>query len=134
MSQSFSFPHISDDEYLARFILRSNHVRADNSVRPDAFIPFPWPDLSVTRHRDLDPEELWEIGRAVAAERPATLYGRADIEASFVLKQSLTLNPTETPKNHVNIGGWPADKPAQKIVAQELAAEAIFVPKPNLAD
>ncbi|MEX2120214.1 MAG: hypothetical protein WD847_11520 [Pirellulales bacterium] len=29
--------------------------------------------------------------------------------------------------NHANIGGWPMDKPAQKIIALEIAATAVFL-------
>ena len=51
---------MSDDESLARFILRQNQIRSDQTVKPDAFIPYPWPDLSVTRHLGLTDDELWE--------------------------------------------------------------------------
>jgi hypothetical protein len=45
------------------------------------------------------------------------------------LKKSLCIEPIPEPKNHANITGWPADKPSQKIISQELAAEARFVSK-----
>jgi hypothetical protein len=132
MTEATSLPAVSDEEQLARFILRRNQIRSDQTVKPDAFIPYPWPDLSVTRHLGLSESELWSIGETTADERPATLYGRADVQASTFRKQSLILSPTQTPKNHVNIGGWPSDKPAQKIIAQEIAAEAIFVPHSDM--
>jgi len=37
--------------------------------------------------------------------------------------------PTAGNPNHANVSDWPADKPAQKIIAQELAAKAKFAAK-----
>lgn len=121
---------VSDDELLARFIFQRNHIRSDQTVKANAFIPHPWPNLSVTRHVGLTKEELWEAGREIAEERPATLYGRADVHASTITTQSLNIVPTATPRNHANITGWPPDKPSQKMIAQEIAAAAQFVPPP----
>lgn len=129
MSNKAELPPIVDDELLARFVLFSNWIRQDQTVRPDAFIPYPYPDLSVTHHRELSEFDLWQIGQNVADERPLKLYGRADIRAITVKAQSLHIEPTPTPKNHANIIDWPADKPGQKIIAQEIAATARFVPK-----
>jgi hypothetical protein len=120
----------SADELLARFIFQSNHIRGDHSVKQNAFIPYPKPNLSVTRHLGLAESELWEIGRKMADSRPATLYGRADVHASTITAQSLKIVPTATPRNHANITGWPPDKPSQKIIAQEIAAAAQFVASP----
>jgi len=125
-----ALPPVSEDEWMARFILFRHWIRkSDPSVRPDAFIPHPHPGLSVTRHIDLSEAELWRIGQEIPDKRPATLYGRADLQAISVIKKSLHIVPTPEPKNHANITGWPADKPSQKIIAQEIAAEARFIPK-----
>lgn len=125
-------PTVADDEQLARFILFSNWIRiVDQTVKPDAFIPHPHPDLSVTRHKNLSEQELWQIGQGIAATRPATLYGRADIRATVIRQQALEIapKPVANNPNHANVIGWPADKPAQKSIAQELAAKAHFVPR-----
>ena len=130
---------IPDAEKLARFVLSADHLRADGTVRPNAFIPHPHPDLSVTRHAELPERELWSRGHAVAAEvrakltRLLPLLGRADVTADVYLKQTLRLESAPVPGNpeHVNITGWPADKPAQKIIAQEIAVRAHFVPVPT---
>jgi len=129
-----ALPPVSEDEWMARFILFRHWIRkSDPPVRPDAFIPHPYPDLSVTRHMDLLEAELWQIGQEIADKRPATLYGRADLQAISVIKKSLRIVPTPEPKNHANITGWPADKPSQKIIAQEIAAEARFVPNSDFS-
>lgn len=126
---------VEDNEWLARFVLFSKWVRGsgpDKTIRPDAFIPHPYPDLSVTRHKNLSAQELWRVGRNIAELRPATLYGRADIYTAEVRQQSLDVEPRPVANNpnHATVIGWPTDKPAQKIVAQELAARACFVPMP----
>ena len=118
-------------ELLARFVLFSRWIRSDGTVRADALVPWPWPELSVTRHRALAVSELWELGQDVADQRPATLYGRADVVAADVMRHSLRVEPTHEPKNHANIVGWPVDKPAQKMIAQEIASRATYVPFPG---
>ena len=124
---------VADEEQLARFILYSKWIRSsDQTARPDAFIPHPYPDLSVTRHLNLSEEALWKAGQHVADARPATLYGRADIYAAAARRQHLKIDPAPVPKNpnHANITGWPEDKPAQKIIALELAANSVYRAKP----
>lgn len=115
-------------ELLARFVLFSRWIRSDGMVRADAFVPWPWPELSVTRHQGLSESELWQLGQSVADQRPATLYGRADVVSAEITRHSLRIEPTREPKNHANILGWPAEKPMQKMIAQEIAARATYVP------
>lgn len=117
---------VTADEQLARFILQRSHLRQDGTVKQDAFIPHPWPDLSVTRHLQLTERELWSIGQNVARQTAKTLHGRADVRASDfqrhrlrVIKARVEGNP-----NHANVTGWPTEKPAQKIIAQQIAAAA----------
>lgn len=117
-------------ELLARFVLFKKWFRrSDQTVKSDAFIPHPYPDLSVTAHGKLTETELWRIGQDIADNRPATLYGRADVKASTARNQSLYVvpKPTKDNPNHVHINGWPPDKAAQKSIAQQLAAEATYV-------
>ena len=131
MNEDTSLPQVTDDELLARFVLFQGWIRtSDSTVRPDAFVPYPYPDLSVTRHLGLSESDIWQIGQTVASSRPATLHGRADIQALHVKRQSLRIVPTPEPRNHANVMGWPKDKPAQKIIAQELAAVAQYLPNP----
>ena len=119
---------IAGGELLARFILQSSHIRQDHTVKPDAFIPHPYPDLSVTRHLELSEAQIWAIAVEVARSIPKTLYGRADIRAHVFRSQGLEVIAAPVPKNpnHSNVIGWPAGKPAQKIVAQQIAASAGF--------
>lgn len=99
--------------------------------------PVPHLDLSTTRRNGIELHELWEIGRAIAAnrldseKRAATLYGRADVFAGIFSKNNLAMTIDLFPKNHVNIIGWPADKSSLMRIAKEIAASAVFVPIPK---
>ncbi|MBI3477366.1 MAG: hypothetical protein HY010_16660 [Acidobacteria bacterium] len=123
---------VASYEILARFILFNRWIRNDGTVKPDAFIPHPYPDLSVTRLKYLPEQEVWRIGQSIAGARPATLYGRADIPAAEARRRTLDVEPRPVADNpnHAVVVGWPDDRPAQKIIAQELAVEARFVPRP----
>ena len=117
---------IGDSETLARFVFFNRWVRDDKTMRPDAFIPHPYPDLSVTRHIGLTEAEIWQLGEVARGIRTLPLIGRADMTTEQVRNQSLQINPDEPPRNHAIIVGWPADKPSQKIKAQAIAADARF--------
>lgn len=117
---------VLSDEQLARFILHRSHLRQDRTVKPDAFIPHPWPNLSVTRHSHLSETELWNIARNVAQQTAKVLHGRADVQASDFEQHALQVIAvplTENP-NHANVSGWPLEKSAQKAIAQEIAQMA----------
>ena len=120
-----------DHELLARFILRKDYVRFDKTVKPNAFIPPKNLQLSVTRHLSLTVELIWRAGEEVAAIQNLPLHGRADIECSHVTKLGLIAraSPLPTNSNHADIIAWPDDKPAQKLLAQELAANSTYVSK-----
>jgi hypothetical protein len=126
-----SVPSVADGELLARFVLYGRWVRADRTVKPDAFIPHPHPDLSVSRHTGISEDELWQLGQAVANARPATLYGRADVEAQNIKSVSLKIEPSEPPKNHANITGWPLEKSQQKNIAQQIVVFAHYSAMPS---
>ena len=124
---------IEDDELLARYVMQSNHIRkSDKTAKPDAFVPYPYSDASVTRHINIPEEKVWQHGENVAAAQKKTLYGRADFPAVSPRGVSLDViaNPTDDNPNHANVTGWPNDKPSQKIMAQEIAAEANYLTNP----
>jgi hypothetical protein len=134
MSDGENVPPIDADEWLARFIHYQRYIRQDGTVRADAFIPHPYRDLSVTRHLQLSERELWGIGRDVARQINKTLHGRVDAQVFVFQKQQLRVvaDPVlPSNPNHANVIGWPEEKPAQKIVAQQIAAEASKVLTPS---
>lgn len=123
---------VAADEWLARYILRKEQMRADGTLKPDPFRPYKRVELSVTRHLGLEQEEIWEAGRSVAKETGTTLQGRADVQAHVYAKQRLRAIPKPLPNNlnHADVVDWPAEKPAQKEIALLIARDASFKPKP----
>ena len=122
-----------NEELLARFIVQSNHVRGDQTVRPQAFMPHPERlDMSMTKHDGRNESNVWRIGGDIARARipSKTLYGRADIKTTDI-PNSLSVQPAPVAENqdHMNIIGWPKDKSAQISLAQQIALRAGFIPK-----
>ena len=100
-------PPVAEDELLARYILSSRHIRSsDNTVKPEAFMPHPHTELSLTRHIQATPEELWHEGERIAALRNLQLYGRADALVTAFTDQTLTVvaAPILENPNHANAG------------------------------
>ena len=125
-------PLVAANELLARFITVKRWLRSDRTVRQDAFIPPKDLQLSVTRHMKLSAQELWAVGQRVVDQltgrSSALLCGRADLHVHQVSSRELNTEaaPLVDNPNHAHITGWPAEKPAQKILAQELAAASVF--------
>lgn len=132
MSDGRTLPPVESNEWLARFILRRTHLRQDRTVKQDAFIPHPYPDLSVTRHIQLSETQIWDIGQDVARQIRKPLLGRADVQVFIFQLQKLRVvaEPLSENPNHANVVRWPAEKPAQKIIAQQIAAAAGRALKP----
>ncbi len=119
-------------EVLSRFIMQTNWCRpSDNHVRYAAFMPNPKNgETSVFRISGISDREIWEIGhREVELRRDKPVLGRADVGSSFVVTKGLNVVPSEPPVRHANIVGWPEEKSEQRLIALELAAEAIFFKK-----
>jgi hypothetical protein len=134
MLDAAQIPAVSSDEKLARFVVASRHVgQSTNTLKPDAFMPYPRVELSVTRHREATEDELWHEGNRVAAIRSATLYGRADVSATAFEDEGLSVVAKPIPENpnHADVINWPADKPFQKLKATEIASKSLFVAKPG---
>lgn len=121
---------VHNKEQLARFVLYKRWVRQEGTIKPDAFMPPPDLNLSVTRHAALSHEQLWARGRSVAEFREKTLYGRADVSVNSVRSTKLDAirHPVDGNPEHAHIVGWPTDKPARKSMAQQLAALAQYMP------
>ena len=129
-------PEVGLDELLSRFILTRQYVNQQTyQLKPAAFVPHPYEELSVTRHREATDDEIWSVGLGIAALQQKTLHGRGEAPAAVFIQQKLKAiaDPIAGNPNHVNITNWPsaADKPAQKLIAQEIAAVARFVPTPE---
>jgi hypothetical protein len=120
-------PPVDDSELLARYVMQSGHFRkSDRTVKPELFMPHPYQDLSVTRHRDATLTELRALGVHIAEERKRTLYGRADIRTidCHIGKVKVVEDPLPENSNHADIRGFPSEKADQKAIALKLVEAA----------
>lgn len=132
MSDAPAASPVAPEELLARMVFATRHFRpSDNTAKPEAFLPPPNLELSVSRHLDLSEQEIWQCGRDIAVQRGKPLYGRADVRALIPLANSLQVIPDPPPRNHALISGWPPDKSAQMSIAQEIAAASRFLRNPE---
>jgi len=129
-----NIPPVEKTELLARYVMQNGHFRSDHTVKPNLFIPHPYQELSVNRHRGATEAEIWQAGVNVATQQQRTLYGRSDILTSDCLVDSLrvTAQPFPDSPNHADIEGWPTAKEDQKAIALKLAASATkLIPPPS---
>jgi len=136
-------PDIQPDELLSRCVLSSKYIRAAISddkakgrVKAGAFIPHPYNDLSVNRHKSSSLEEVWQLCHQVARQTQKNLYGRAEVCAEAFSSQGLVVNPAPIRHdnndglppnpNHAVVVNWPAEKSAQLTLAQNIADECRF--------
>ena len=125
MLDASNIPDVDAQELLSRFILSSKHFSRDQSrVKPDAFMPPPNRELSVTRQNMIAEPDLWAVGQHIAEQRGRTLYGRGDALASTFRSLQLEVipDPLVGNPNHANVTGWPEVKAECKLLAMELAA------------
>lgn len=120
------------DEILAHFLFRKE-LRGDGTVKPEAVIPYPHENLSVTRHRDLREGELRASGENIAKTQGRTLFGRADFR-TMDLPEGLFAVSDEPPRNHADIRNWPLERSAQLAKAILLLGKCIGVRYAPAAD
>jgi len=123
---------VTPSEVLSRIIMERKWCSlSDNRVKYAAFMPNPKNgETSVFRISGISDREVWEIGhREVGLKRDKPVLGRGDIGTSFVMTKGLNVVPSEPPVRHANIVGWPEEKSEKRLIALELAAEAIFFKK-----
>jgi hypothetical protein len=118
----------ADSEFLVRYITSRRHYRSDLTVKPEAFTPNPYTELSVTKKDKLTDDQLWAIGKDIVQESdpPKSLHGRSEFDLTTARDFTLPVKPDPTPKNphHVVIYNWPVGKPDQKIHALKIAEVA----------
>lgn len=119
---------VGPEERISRFLFSSRWFAASTKrVKPDAFIPHPHIELSVSCTEGLDDSVIWEVGEQTAQRHSGQprLHGRADLKAKSIFEQGLQIIRDDNPLYHANIKGWPSDgKDAQRSKAIELAASA----------
>lgn len=127
---------LTASELLGRFVFSKQHVRQDETIRPGAFMPPTDLQLSVTRHVGRTETDLWSRGEAVASASERRLVGRADITVGAVRRvKPLDAVQAGLPEDllHAHVVGWPPmdNKPAQKMLAVDLAAAASYGSAPR---
>ncbi len=118
------------EEPLGRYLTEASYFsRTKNLVESKAFMPPDDLHLSVYRMDGLTAGEIWDIGEKVASDATTAkrLYGRADINVSTCRESGLEVDFDDEPPRHASIVGWPEAKEAQKLMAEELAADAVPV-------
>ena len=119
---------VPDPERLSRFLFFKRWFSAEKQrVRPDAFIPHPWIELSVSCTEGLKDKEIWALGQKTAEARSDNppLLGRADLKAHHARNQGLRVDRNDDPPFHANILGWSTEGRAiQRMKAIELAANS----------
>lgn len=129
-------PDVDSQEMTARFVVSKSHFNKQTlTLKANAFVPPPNRELSVTRLVKITEDEIWAVGKSVAAARKQTLRGRGDVLVATYLDQKLEVipDPVDNNPNHANVTGWPSadDKAMQVMIAKEIAAVAKFVETPE---
>ena len=126
-SDAFALPP-NDAEPLSRFLFSKTRYSPDRMrVKHSAFMPEPISlETSVFRIIGLRPEQAWAIGSSVAQPLGHKLHGRAEVLAHVPGRVGLKVRPDNQPERHAAIVGWPAEKDGQKMLAIQLAEEAVL--------
>ena len=82
----------------------------------------------------LAPSEIWILGDTVGEGRGKPCKARAEMHKDAIgevgqCKLRIVPDPKPHPL-HVNIGGWPAEKDAQKAIAIELCVASTLYTRP----
>lgn len=132
-----NLPPVEDCEAVTRFLMFSKWIRADNTIKSDAFVPPPDLEFSVTRLRDATDLELWTVGNAVATASNRNLHGRADLQVKAFIDQQLRVQAAPDPQNpnHAIATDWPDQHDKQMLIAKKLAATPglVRIPLPESA-
>jgi hypothetical protein len=112
-------------------------VRANGTVKAQAFLPAKDGDTSVFCITGLPRDRIWQIAdNHVVPIRLQPVKGSAEIHAADALIHNLTVTLSEPPPQHANISNWPGglsptdeEKAKRKQIAQQLAEVADWNPK-----
>lgn len=116
---------VQGSEILSRFLF-DEHIRADGTIRYNAFMVAPRQKCSVFRTSGLEENLIQEIAAVVASSRNRQLKGRGELLAQQVMNLELSVEPNEPPQHHADII-LPSDREQQKVLALKLAEAATYI-------
>jgi hypothetical protein len=122
-------------EQTSRFIDQDGHFTASKlRVKPRAYQPARRDNqVSVICADGLNDNASWRTGDLhVAPLRARPVLARADLNAKHIRSTGLSVVRDDVFPRHANITGWPSAKHEWKSLAQELAAAARLVVKPEV--
>lgn len=77
-------PDVDLNEMLSRFILTRQYVNQQTQqLKPAAFVPHPYEELSVTRDREAIDAEIWTVGHAIPTSAEDTAWPRRRARSKF---------------------------------------------------
>ena len=109
------FGNVKPNERISRFLFKDN-LRADNSIKPNAFRPpRDSSELSVYRTSKLREQTIWRIGKyfveSICRRKNYTkIFGRADLTTKYIVSTFplLSVKPCRYPHpRHANIINYP---------------------------
>jgi hypothetical protein len=102
---------LGTSEMVARFIYSSGRISVTKGrIKPPAFDPSPYAELSVVHSSNLLDSEVWETGLLTLSSQSgrSTIYGRADIPVKALTDQALKAILDNKPfPRHTSVIGWP---------------------------
>lgn len=114
---------------VTRFLFDHGHyVISTGRVKPRAFEPSIRDNTtSVFVIDGLPDQAIWNISTLhIAPLRGRDAAVRADIPSAAIEQIDLALDVDDTPPGHAAIVGWPPEKDRVKMLAQQLAADAVL--------
>lgn len=114
---------------ISRFLFDGGHIRADKTIRHNAFTPPKNYRLSVYKTDTLTAAQVYEIGlQYVAPLRGKPIKGVAQVHSGLVGAIGLSIDNDGVPHSrHSNIIGWSEDSSKDRILAMKLASEAVLL-------
>lgn len=128
------FMTVENHERLSRFFFFSKwFTPSTKRISPNAFVPHPYINLSVSCTQGLTEAEIWETGKVTQnlLREPRKLYARGDISTKHILTERLQLIRDDKPLYHANISNWPEDREIQREIAVRIVAQASLSMNPS---
>ena len=128
---------VSPSEPTARFITQKAYYRSgDKTVKHNAYMPNKNGETSIYRTTGITGPEIYEIGQKYVGKIIGrSIKGHAEILVSEIIKHRLAVKADPSPHpRHANIIDWPDEKTEQRIIAMELADNALLHLMPHSPD